>query len=153
LYVAENGNDTTNNGSIGQPYLTISKALSMQDQFAYTTIYVAPGIYAENLYIAYPRLSIIGLINDTYRRQGVTLSGSGITTPLITYDPSGSGKNSISNFITVIENILDKVDHMIIGGGMTFTFIKAFLRLSPVGSAVVPVLIIFLVIFMLVLFH
>jgi phosphoglycerate kinase len=27
--------------------------------------------------------------------------------------------------ITVIENILDKVDHMIIGGGMTFTFVKA----------------------------
>jgi hypothetical protein len=105
-YVAENGNDTTNNGSIGQPYLTISKALSVQDQFAYTTIYVAPGIYAENLYIAYPRLSIIGLINDTYRRQGVTLSGSGITTPLITYDPSGSGKNSIANFITVIENMV-----------------------------------------------
>jgi phosphoglycerate kinase len=25
----------------------------------------------------------------------------------------------------VIENILDKVDHMIIGGGMTFTFVKA----------------------------
>jgi phosphoglycerate kinase len=23
-----------------------------------------------------------------------------------------------------IENILDKVDHMIIGGGMTFTFVK-----------------------------
>ena len=27
--------------------------------------------------------------------------------------------------ITVIENILDKVDHLIIGGGMTFTFVKA----------------------------
>ena len=25
----------------------------------------------------------------------------------------------------MIENILDKVDHLIIGGGMTFTFIKA----------------------------
>jgi phosphoglycerate kinase len=28
----------------------------------------------------------------------------------------------VSSKITVIENILDKVDHMIIGGGMTFTF-------------------------------
>jgi len=27
--------------------------------------------------------------------------------------------------ITIIENILDKIDHLIIGGGMTFTFIKA----------------------------
>jgi 3-phosphoglycerate kinase len=26
----------------------------------------------------------------------------------------------VSSKITVIENILDKVDHMIIGGGMTF---------------------------------
>jgi phosphoglycerate kinase len=31
----------------------------------------------------------------------------------------------VSSKITVIENILDKVDHMIIGGGMTFTFVKA----------------------------
>jgi phosphoglycerate kinase len=31
----------------------------------------------------------------------------------------------VSSKITVIENILDKIDHMIIGGGMTFTFIKA----------------------------
>jgi phosphoglycerate kinase len=31
----------------------------------------------------------------------------------------------VSSKITIIENILDKVDHMIIGGGMTFTFIKA----------------------------
>ncbi len=35
------------------------------------------------------------------------------------------GGSKISSKITVIENILDKVDHMIIGGGMTFTFIKA----------------------------
>ena len=36
------------------------------------------------------------------------------------------GGSKVSSKITVIENILDKVDHMIIGGGMTFTFIKAF---------------------------
>ena len=35
------------------------------------------------------------------------------------------GGSKISSKITVIENILDKIDHMIIGGGMTFTFIKA----------------------------
>ena len=35
------------------------------------------------------------------------------------------GGSKVSSKITVIENILDKVDHMIIGGGMTFTFIKA----------------------------
>ena len=35
------------------------------------------------------------------------------------------GGSKVSSKITVIENILDKVDHMIIGGGMNFTFVKA----------------------------
>ncbi|HLN95264.1 MAG TPA: phosphoglycerate kinase [Flavobacterium sp.] len=35
------------------------------------------------------------------------------------------GGSKVSSKITVIENILDKIDHMIIGGGMTYTFIKA----------------------------
>jgi len=35
------------------------------------------------------------------------------------------GGSKVSSKITVIENILDKVDHLIIGGGMTYTFVKA----------------------------
>ena len=35
------------------------------------------------------------------------------------------GGAKVSSKITVIENILDKVDHLILGGGMTFTFVKA----------------------------
>jgi len=35
------------------------------------------------------------------------------------------GGAKVSSKITVIENILDKVDHLIIGGGMAFTFVKA----------------------------
>jgi len=35
------------------------------------------------------------------------------------------GGAKVSSKITIIENILDKVDHMIVGGGMAFTFIKA----------------------------
>jgi len=35
------------------------------------------------------------------------------------------GGAKVSSKITVIENILDKIDHLIIGGGMTYTFIKA----------------------------
>jgi phosphoglycerate kinase len=35
------------------------------------------------------------------------------------------GGAKVSSKITVIENILSKVDHLIIGGGMAFTFIKA----------------------------
>ncbi len=35
------------------------------------------------------------------------------------------GGAKVSSKITIIENILDKVDNIIIGGGMTYTFIKA----------------------------
>ena len=35
------------------------------------------------------------------------------------------GGAKVSSKITIIENILDKVDHLIIGGGMSFTFAKA----------------------------
>ncbi|MDX1753452.1 MAG: phosphoglycerate kinase [Salinimicrobium sediminis] len=35
------------------------------------------------------------------------------------------GGAKVSTKITVIENILDKIDHLIIGGGMTYTFTKA----------------------------
>lgn len=35
------------------------------------------------------------------------------------------GGSKVSSKITIIENILGKVDHLIIGGGMAYTFIKA----------------------------
>ena len=35
------------------------------------------------------------------------------------------GGAKVSSKITIIENILDKVDHLIIGGGMAFTFVNA----------------------------
>ncbi|RDY59816.1 phosphoglycerate kinase [Flagellimonas nanhaiensis] len=35
------------------------------------------------------------------------------------------GGAKVSSKITIIENILDKVDNLIVGGGMTYTFIKA----------------------------
>ncbi|MFN4123088.1 MAG: phosphoglycerate kinase [Flavobacteriales bacterium] len=35
------------------------------------------------------------------------------------------GGAKVSSKISIIENVLGKVDHLIIGGGMTFTFIKA----------------------------
>ncbi len=45
------------------------------------------------------------------------------------------GGAKVSSKITVIENILDKIDHLIIGGGMAFTFIKA--QGGAVGSSLV----------------
>jgi phosphoglycerate kinase len=44
------------------------------------------------------------------------------------------GGAKVSSKITVIENILDKVDHLIIGGGMTYTFVKA--RGGKVGDSI-----------------
>jgi phosphoglycerate kinase len=44
------------------------------------------------------------------------------------------GGAKVSSKITVIENILDKVDEMIIGGGMAYTFIKA--QGGNVGSSI-----------------
>ena len=35
------------------------------------------------------------------------------------------GGAKVSSKITIIENIINKVDKLIIGGGMAFTFIKA----------------------------
>ncbi len=35
------------------------------------------------------------------------------------------GGAKVSSKINIIKNILDKIDHLIIGGGMTFTFVKA----------------------------
>ena len=45
------------------------------------------------------------------------------------------GGAKVSTKITVIENILDKIDHLIIGGGMTYTFIKA--QGGNIGSSLV----------------
>ncbi len=44
------------------------------------------------------------------------------------------GGAKVSSKITIIENILTKVDHLIIGGGMTYTFIKA--QGGKVGSSI-----------------
>jgi len=44
------------------------------------------------------------------------------------------GGAKVSSKITIIENILDKVDHLIVGGGMTYTFVKA--RGGQVGDSI-----------------
>lgn len=44
------------------------------------------------------------------------------------------GGSKVSSKITIIENILDKVDHLIIGGGMAYTFVKA--KGGKVGNSI-----------------
>ncbi|MGV6827962.1 MAG: phosphoglycerate kinase [Flavobacteriales bacterium] len=45
------------------------------------------------------------------------------------------GGAKVSSKITIIKHILDKIDHLIIGGGMAFTFIKA--QGGKIGSSLV----------------
>lgn len=45
------------------------------------------------------------------------------------------GGAKVSTKITVIENILDRIDHLIIGGGMTYTFTKA--KGGEIGNSLV----------------
>lgn len=45
------------------------------------------------------------------------------------------GGAKVSSKITILENLIDKVDHLIIGGGMAYTFIKALG--GKVGSSLV----------------
>lgn len=45
------------------------------------------------------------------------------------------GGAKVSSKITVIENILEKIDHLIVGGGMAFTFVKA--QGGSVGNSLV----------------
>lgn len=52
VYVSKNGNDSTGNGSFGQPYLTIGQALTSVTDSSPTKryeIYINPGDYNENL--------------------------------------------------------------------------------------------------------
>lgn len=44
------------------------------------------------------------------------------------------GGSKVSSKITIIENILDKIDHLIIGGGMAYTFVKA--KGGSVGNSI-----------------
>ncbi|TGK09915.1 phosphoglycerate kinase [Leptospira fletcheri] len=45
------------------------------------------------------------------------------------------GGSKVSSKISVIKNLIDKVDHILIGGGMTYTFLKS--RAIPVGNSLV----------------
>ena len=45
------------------------------------------------------------------------------------------GGAKVSSKITIIENLLDKIDHLIIGGGMTYTFAKA--KGGKIGTSLV----------------
>ena len=68
------------------------------------------------------------LASEIYNLEKVLGDGQKPVTAVI-------GGAKVSSKITVIENILDKIDHLIIGGGMAFTFIKA--QGGNIGSSLV----------------
>jgi hypothetical protein len=88
VYVNKNGNDTTGNGSILFPFLTISKALSFITDASQTKVYeinVGPGEYDDNLQIK-PWIGIIGSASSS-AYEGLTI----INSPSITLDASWAG--------------------------------------------------------------
>ncbi|NKI31215.1 phosphoglycerate kinase [Croceivirga thetidis] len=58
------------------------------------------------------------LAKEIYAIEKVMRTGENPITAIL-------GGAKVSSKITIIENILDKVDNLIIGGGMTYTFVKA----------------------------
>jgi len=80
LYVAKNGNDTTGNGSIAAPYLTIQKAIDVAELTASVTnlfvIYIAPGDYIENITFTDGCISLIGAVASQNKIEITEITGS-----------------------------------------------------------------------------
>lgn len=98
VFVSKLGNDTTGNGSVGKPYLTIAKALTSITDSSPTkryTITVAPGDYAENLVLK-ANVFIKGSTPMTTR-----ITGSTININDATWNNSGNDSRSGLMDITV----------------------------------------------------
>jgi hypothetical protein len=77
IYVAKNGNDTTGNGSMGAPFLTIAKALTLCNNNSIgSTIYIMPGVYTENLTLSNLNVSITGGGVTVGQQLNTTISGN-----------------------------------------------------------------------------
>ncbi|MFA5490137.1 MAG: hypothetical protein WC284_13120, partial [Candidimonas sp.] len=74
LYVDKNGNDTTGNGSINRPFLTISTALS--NAVSDTVIYIGSGTFSENITIQTNNITLIGV---GMRHEHVSIISGSIT--------------------------------------------------------------------------
>lgn len=97
VYVATNGNDTTGNGSIYNPYLTISQALSSITDATTNKRYaiiIQSGQYNETTLVIKPWISLVG---NGYNNTRIT-SG----TNQVTLDASFSGVSARSGFFNLI---------------------------------------------------
>ena len=70
IFVAKNGHDSTGNGSIYNPYLTIAKALTEASENDVIAIY--PGTYTEDLEIPEDGVSLVGFGSGPNNRTVIT---------------------------------------------------------------------------------
>ncbi|KAA3623334.1 MAG: phosphoglycerate kinase [Flavobacterium sp.] len=108
------------------------KLSKLGDYFVNDAFGTAHRAHASTAIIAdfFPSSKCFGLLlaSEVENLNRVLSSGESPVTAII-------GGAKVSSKITVIENILDKIDHLIVGGGMAFTFIKA--QGGEIGSSLV----------------
>jgi len=76
-WIAKNGNDTTGNGSIGNPFLTIGKAIGLANNNSIgTTVIVQPGVYTVNLTLSNKNVSIMGTGNLPSQQLNTSIVGN-----------------------------------------------------------------------------
>ncbi len=98
------------------------KLASLADVFVNDAFGTAHRAHASTTIIAdfFPNDKLFGYVidNELSSIDKVLNNASGVFTAIL-------GGSKVSSKITIIENMLDRADHLIIGGGMMFTFIKA----------------------------
>ena len=82
LYVTKTGNDSTGNGTVGTPYLTIAKALSVSTSGGFVSI--GPGTYQETSGSGYLTL------NSSFGTAVTLFSSTGINTDVTIQSASGT---------------------------------------------------------------
>jgi hypothetical protein len=63
IYVSKNGNDSSGNGSINSPFLTISAAITQVNSYADNVpiiLNISPGVYSESITIVKPNIHLKG---------------------------------------------------------------------------------------------
>lgn len=102
-FVSKNGNDTTGNGSINNPYLTIQKAITVAETgalpnvAAYATIMIGPGNYTENLTMTDGYTNLCAYTSDN-RAYSVKILG--------TITIAAAGANDLYNRVFSLQGLL-----------------------------------------------
>jgi len=81
-YVSKTGNDATGSGSQSAPYATVNAVLNLipSNNTNYVTIYIAPGLYTENIVVSKQRVNIVGMQSPSAQPKGIKFPSISITT-------------------------------------------------------------------------